>query len=159
MADNQVLQSVTQVVTSEGSMLALGMKLGQSSAGCAGTIFLQGDLGVGKTTLVRGLLRGKGYVGIVKSPTYSLMVSYRLPIGVCYHLDLYRLNTSNESELLGLRDLLAESALILIEWPERVSGWFLPDVGVQMRYGVNERQVFLQACTKVGNNLLCGLLE
>lgn len=152
----QALRTLTQVVTSEDDMVAFGVRLGQHS-GCAGTVFLQGDLGAGKTTLVRGLLRGKGYVGTVKSPTYSLVVSYHLATGICYHLDLYRLQTGDELELPGLRDFSSQAALILIEWPERVSGWFLPDTCVQIKYGLNERHVTLQACTEIGNNLLSGL--
>lgn len=157
MVAEPTLKTVTQVVASEEDMVGLGMQLGQHS-GCVGTIFLQGELGVGKTTFVRGLLQGKGYAGAVKSPTYSLILSYQLPAGVCYHLDLYRLSTTDESEFPGLRDLLTEPALILIEWPERISGGlFQPDVCVQMSYGMHKREIVLQACTQIGNNFLFGL--
>lgn len=136
-------------------MLLLGMKLGQYS-GCSGTIFLQGEMGVGKTTFVRGFLRGKGYAGIVKSPTYSLIMSYHLVTGICYHLDLYRL--SDESEFPGLRDLLTRPSLILIEWPDCVSGCLLPDMCLQVYYnGGDRRKITLQACTQTGNNWLLGL--
>jgi len=156
MLIQQVLRRLTQVITSEDDMLALGARLGRHS-GRVGTIFLRGDLGAGKTTFVRGLLRGKGYGGTVKSPTYSLAVSYHLDTSVCYHLDLYRLQTGGDSDFPGLRDLLSEPALTLIEWPECVSGWLLPDVGIQICYGVHVRHVTLQAHTEIGNNLLCGL--
>ncbi len=138
-------------------MIALGMQLGQSPA-CSGTVFLQGEMGAGKTTLVRGLLRGKGYMGIVKSPTYALMMSYHLTTGLCYHLDLYRLSTRGEAEFPGFRDLFTGPALILIEWPDCVSDWLLPDLCLQVCYdGADRRRMTLQACTQTGNNLLCGL--
>jgi tRNA threonylcarbamoyladenosine biosynthesis protein TsaE len=154
------LQVVTEIVASEEAVFALAMRLGQHS-GCMGTIFLQGELGVGKTTFVRGWLRGKGYVGAVKSPTYSFAVPYLLADGVCYHLDLYRLGSGDESESLGFRDLLGKSSLMFIEWPEQALGWLpQPDLYIQMCYMTSSggRKIVLHACTQVGrSDLLCGL--
>ncbi|MEM6406540.1 MAG: tRNA (adenosine(37)-N6)-threonylcarbamoyltransferase complex ATPase subunit type 1 TsaE [Pseudomonadota bacterium] len=149
---------MTKTVASEAAMIALGTSLGQYS-GCVGTIFLQGEPGTGKTTFVRAWLYGKGYMGFVKSPSYSLMVSYPLAAGLCYHLDLYRLGAGDEAESLGLRDLPNKSTLIFIEWPEQASGWLpQPDLCIQMCYvAAGERKITLQACTQVGNNLLYGL--
>jgi tRNA threonylcarbamoyladenosine biosynthesis protein TsaE len=157
--EQEGLQKVIKVVVSEEAMIVLGMRLGEYSS-YIGTVFLQGDLGVGKTTFVRGWLRGKGYAGVVKSPTYSLIVSYPFAAGICYHLDLYRLGSGNESEFLGLRDLLAGSVLTFIEWPEQVvDGWLpQPDLCIQMRYMVSGgRKMIMQAYTQLGNNLLRGL--
>jgi tRNA threonylcarbamoyladenosine biosynthesis protein TsaE len=156
--EQEVLQKVAKIVASEEAMIALGMKLGRHS-GCIGTIFLQGDLGVGKTTFVRGWLRGGGYMGTVKSPTYSLIGYYPLAAGVCYHLDFYRLDSGDESESLGLRDLVVDSALMFIEWPEQAAGWLpRPDLCIRIRYVASgRRETMLRACTQVGNNLLRGL--
>lgn len=81
-------------------------------------IFLEGDLGTGKTTLVRGILRGFGWPGTVKSPTYTILEPYELPQQKLYHFDLYRLADAEELEYLGLRELLGEG-LLFFEWPER----------------------------------------
>ncbi|MEL6722467.1 MAG: tRNA (adenosine(37)-N6)-threonylcarbamoyltransferase complex ATPase subunit type 1 TsaE [Pseudomonadota bacterium] len=158
IGEQEVLQTVTKIVVSEEAMVALGMRLGRYSD-CIGTVFLQGELGVGKTTFVRSWLHGQGYVGAVKSPTYSLMVFYPLAAGVCYHLDLYRLGSGDESESLGLRDLSGKSVLMLIEWPEQAAGWLpQPDLCVQMDYiAAGEREITLQSYTQAGNNLLHGL--
>jgi tRNA threonylcarbamoyladenosine biosynthesis protein TsaE len=81
---------------------------------------LQGDLGSGKTTWVRAMLRGLGYAGRVPSPTYTLLEQYALEGLTVVHLDLYRLRGADELENLGVRDWLAEpTAWIAVEWPER----------------------------------------
>lgn len=85
-------------------------------------VYLQGDLGAGKTTLVRGLLRAMGYAGAVRSPTYTLMEPYDVGCCTVWHLDLYRLGDPEELEYLGLRDLLDGQSILLIEWPERGRG-------------------------------------
>jgi tRNA threonylcarbamoyladenosine biosynthesis protein TsaE len=82
-------------------------------------VYLHGDLGTGKTTLVRGILRGLGHHGPVKSPTYTLIEPYEPKGRRVFHLDLYRLGGPEELEYLGLRDLLDVAGLILVEWPER----------------------------------------
>jgi tRNA threonylcarbamoyladenosine biosynthesis protein TsaE len=95
---------------------------------------LAGDLGVGKTTWVRSMLRGLGYSGRVPSPTFTLLEHYEIDSLTVVHLDLYRLNTASELEFLGLRDWLSLPAVwLLAEWPER-GGAFSNSVDIDMAF-------------------------
>lgn len=105
----------------EAATLALGADLA-TELDC-GVVYLSGDLGVGKTTLVRGYLRSLGYEGSVKSPTYTLVEPYEIGDFSIAHLDLYRVNDPVELEYIGLEDVLRDVRLTFIEWPERGEGY------------------------------------
>lgn len=99
-------------------------------------VYLTGDLGTGKTTFTRGLLHAMGEPGPVRSPTYGLIAEYATPRGQAVHIDLYRLRSAAELQSLGLADYLADSALWLIEWPERAAGAGLPEADVAIHLDV-----------------------
>lgn len=107
-------------------------------------VFLEGDLGAGKTTLARGFLHAAGVSGTVRSPSYTLLETYEVPgaharvaADVIIHLDLYRLQEPAELESLGLRDLARPGFVWLVEWPERGEG-LLPAVDLRVRLSVAE---------------------
>ena len=130
-----------------GRQLAAGMQ--------HGVVYLEGDLGAGKTALARAILHGRGYPGRVKSPTYTLVEPYRFGEEVVYHLDLYRLSDPEELEWLGLRDLLAETALLLVEWPERGAEQLPPpDLEIMIDYRNAGRVANIQPRTTLGHHML-----
>ena len=104
-------------------------------------LHLEGPLGAGKTSLVRGLLRAWGYEDSVKSPTYTLAEAYELPDFTILHVDLYRLNTAESLFALGLEDPMAQARVVCIEWP--CPGLPLPDVTCILDFsGDNKHRVF-----------------
>ncbi|HMB40123.1 MAG TPA: tRNA (adenosine(37)-N6)-threonylcarbamoyltransferase complex ATPase subunit type 1 TsaE [Wenzhouxiangellaceae bacterium] len=115
----------------EAEMMALGATLAGELAG-GQVITLSGELGAGKTTLVRGMLRGLGFEGRVKSPSYGLVESYEVSGLDIHHLDLYRLGEPEELDFIGIENLIGPDSVLLIEWPERGRGR-LPDASARIR--------------------------
>jgi tRNA threonylcarbamoyladenosine biosynthesis protein TsaE len=108
-------------------------------------LFLHGDLGAGKTTLVRGLLRGLGYDDSVKSPTYTIIETHDLGFGMLYHLDLYRISDPAEIDFLGIEELYGEGLLTCIEWPQRGAGHLpVPDAEVWLSVDGTGRRLELK---------------
>lgn len=146
------MHDMTLDVADEAAMLALGQRLAVISEG-QGMIYLHGDLGAGKTTLSRGILRGLGHLGAVKSPTFTLVEPYQLGERHIFHFDLYRLADPEELEFLGIRDYFEGPALCLIEWPERGAGVLpKPDLAITITRQPVGRSVSVQAYSERGRN-------
>lgn len=128
-----------------GTQLAVALNTGA-------VIYLEGDLGAGKTTFTRGVLRACCYQGSVKSPTYTLCEPYELSDDrqLC-HFDLYRLSNPEELEFLGIRDYIASNAILFIEWPSRGEGWLPPaDLSVSLSESGEGRELTMVALTARG---------
>jgi tRNA threonylcarbamoyladenosine biosynthesis protein TsaE len=109
-----------------GARLAPGLAPGM-------LVTLSGQLGAGKTTLVRGMLRRLGWAGTVKSPTYTLLEHYFVSSLYFYHFDLYRFNDPEEWDRAGFSEYLRPDTVCVLEWPERAAGW-LPAGDIEMRF-------------------------
>lgn len=119
-------------------------------------VILSGPLGAGKTTFVRGFLRGMHYAGTVKSPTYTLVEPYALDAGKVYHFDFYRLQDPSELESLGIRDYL-DGAHCLIEWPEKAIGYLPPadiHIIIALAADAQGRDFFIQASSQRGEDVV-----
>jgi tRNA threonylcarbamoyladenosine biosynthesis protein TsaE len=134
-----------------GSALAAGIAPGR-------VLHLSGDLGTGKTTLVRGLLRALGVHGPVKSPTYTWVEPYSISSLDLYHFDFYRLSNKNEWIESGLREYFRPDAVCIVEWPERAGAALpMPDVSIQLTHEDESRGARLEARSPAGEAWLSSL--
>lgn len=148
------LNTQSFMVEGEAAMVAFGTALGRAAQREA-TLFLSGDLGMGKTTLCRGVLRAFGHTGAVKSPTYTLVEPYELKGALVYHFDLYRLGDPEELEYLGIRDYFSIPAVRLIEWPEMGCGGLpAPDLALTIEPAGDGRLIHCRADGERGQELL-----
>jgi tRNA threonylcarbamoyladenosine biosynthesis protein TsaE len=140
---------LTQFLANDAETQAFGGRLASLCTGLT-VVHLQGELGVGKTTLARGFLRKLSYDGKVKSPTYTLVESYTLNQRKIHHFDFYRLKEPEELEYMGIRDYLVEDSICLIEWPERGKNLTpAPDIIVQLFHQVEGRLVHIHCVEKI----------
>ena len=145
----------------ENATQAFACALARQPTIASAQIELRGDLGAGKTTFVRHLLKALGVEGRVKSPTYAVVEPYELPsasgpVSHIWHFDFYRFNDPDEWEEAGFRDIFASPGLKLVEWPDK-AGKYLPPADLQLAIDVDEdhsRHVTLTALTDVGAKLL-----
>ena len=146
LADSSVTEALGQ---------ALGRALPGGNVPLGAVVYLRGDLGAGKTTCVRSLLRTLGVAGLVRSPTYTLVETYDLATLTCVHVDLYRVQALAEVDELGLRDLVGPHCLLLVEWPEKGAGVLPPaDLNLVLSYAGDARQAHLSAETPRGSQWL-----
>jgi len=142
--------SLTLALPDEAATLALGARLA-AVLRPGMTVYLSGDLGAGKTTLTRGLLRSLGYAGRVKSPTYTLVELYEIPRLNLYHFDLYRFADPVEWAEAGFREYFNADTVCLVEWPEKAAGLLPePDLTVRLDILAEGRTVRVSAGTEVG---------
>ncbi len=149
------MKAPTLVVADAGAMASLGQRFADALRGYGACVSLEGPLGAGKTTLVRGVLRGLGYSGVVRSPTYTLMEEYPVAAQKLVHLDLYRLSAPEELEYLGLRDALSGNSLIFVEWAGK-GGQAVPpwDLMVRIAYQGESRLLTLEPLSAIGERVV-----
>lgn len=146
-------------IDSAEAMEELGRRLA-AVAPPGSCIHLRGDLGAGKTTLARGFLRGCGYTGNVKSPTYTIVEPYLINNKRVYHFDLYRIDDPEELDAIGLRDYLDGESRCLVEWPERAAGHLPgPDLLIAIHMEGESRRLEPQASTETGRHWLAALAD
>ncbi len=147
-----------QRVSEAEAMEALGAAFADACGDTGCRIYLQGELGTGKTTWVRGFLRGFGYTDAVKSPSFALMEQYDLRDHVIVHLDLYRIADPEELESIGMRDWFDRDTICLVEWPERGARMLpAPDLHIQLDYDLPGRHISAVGHTRRGQALLARL--
>jgi tRNA threonylcarbamoyladenosine biosynthesis protein TsaE len=154
--------SLTLTLEDEARTVALGQALASTAPGDAQELLvtLTGELGAGKSTLARAMLRSLGVSSVIRSPTYTLVEPYEAGGRKLLHFDLYRLAGSDELEALGYRDLRRGSWIALMEWPERGGAAVgVADLAGNIEYFDSGRRIELTAQSDCGRRWLCGLAE
>ena len=150
MRYSSMAEDIVVDLPDEAATLSLGASLSKFS----GIIFLNGELGAGKTTLVRGYLQALGYKGAVKSPTYTLIEPYEVAGRRLLHLDIYRLADPLELEALAIRDELDPDNTLLVEWPQRAQGYLgEPDIEINLLYSGDSRQARIVAKVSLASQI------
>jgi tRNA threonylcarbamoyladenosine biosynthesis protein TsaE len=146
--------ATTLILPDEAATLALGASLAPLLPSTL-VIYLEGDLGAGKTTLVRGLLRELGYAGKVKSPTYTFVELYAISRLHLYHFDFYRFEQPEEYLDGGFDEYFQGAAIFLVEWPDKAGG-YLPPPDVRLRFTIADdaRMVVVSGESKEGRRCL-----
>ncbi len=140
-----------ETLVAQGKRLAAVQKTGL-------VVYLEGDLGMGKTTFTRGFIQGLGHSGSVKSPTYTLVEPYAFGDFTVYHFDLFRLGDSEELEFMGIRDYFGEDSTCLIEWPGRGKGVLPPaDLVITIEPEGSGRRIHMAAITGLGETVVLRL--
>lgn len=146
-------------IPNEETMLDFGGKLAQHCSPPL-IIFLHGQLGAGKTTFVRGFLRGLGYAGKVKSPSYNLVESYEIQKKSIMHFDFYRIQDPHELDFIGIQDYWQPSAIFLIEWPEKGVHILPPvDLACHLELAGSGRKLSIEAKSKAGEKVVAKLMS
>jgi len=158
------MKQLEYFLADETATIAIGSGVAEvvksAAAQQALVVYLNGDLGAGKTTLTRGFVRGMGHVGNVKSPTYTLVEPYELGEWRVFHFDLYRLADAEELEYMGIRDYFNNDCCCFIEWPEKGTGLLAKaDLIINIAYQDEQRVIKLQAETIHGEHVITELAQ
>lgn len=158
---NNFVTNQSFILADETATIAMGKRIAdivKANLNHGITVYLNGDLGAGKTTLTRGFVQGMGHDGNVKSPTYTLVEPYDLLDWQVYHFDLYRLADPEELEYMGIRDYFNDRSCSFIEWPEKGKGMIASaDLVIDLVYLEEQREITLQSETALGQQLLLAL--
>lgn len=152
-----------QTLVDEAATVAFGKRIAEavkSELNHGVVVYLNGDLGAGKTTLTRGFVQGMGHSGNVKSPTYTLVEPYDLAPWQVYHFDLYRLSDPEELEFMGIRDYFNSQSSCFIEWPERGQGVLAQaDLVIDLAYHDEQREISIEGKSDLGCQLVAALSQ
>lgn len=147
------LATYHQFLADEDATSAMAQRLAQAVQPLESSahLYLEGDLGAGKTAFTRAFLRALGVKGRIKSPSYALLETYKVSNFNLYHLDFYRFNDPEEWVEAGFRDILEEKAVVLIEWPEKAGGLLPhPDLKLHLEYQGEGRDLTITAYSNKG---------
>jgi tRNA threonylcarbamoyladenosine biosynthesis protein TsaE len=153
----ETAQTLAMALPDEAATIALARDLAPALLD-GGVVYLRGELGAGKTTFARALLRAMGVGERVKSPTYSLLERYTVNGHDAFHLDLYRIASAGELEWLGLDELDAPGTIVLVEWPERGRGALpKPDLEITLEHEGHGRSARLGVASRRGGHWIDGI--